>query len=226
MPAVQIPPPPPAHHAPAGHLRAACVPRAMTPPSAYAAPAPDAAALDAALLARVAQGDQTAFAAFYDRLSGLMVATARRVVGDAAEAEDVVHDVFVSIWEKAGNFDPARGSPAAWAVTLVRNRAIDRVRSRQRRGEILAESAPGDLGYHEPGGDDAPLAADLAERSKVVRSALSDLPAEQRRALELAFFSGLTHEQIARRLASPLGTVKARIRRGLLSLRDRVAPRL
>lgn len=197
----------------------------MTPPATYAAPAPDAA-LDAALLARVAKGDQAAFAAFYDRLAGLMVATARRVIGDAAEAEDVVHDVFVSIWEKAGEFDPARGSPAAWAVTLVRNRAIDRIRSRRRRGEILAESAPGDLGYHEPSGDDAPLAADQAERSKVVRSALSDLPAEQRRALELAFFSGLTHEQIARRLASPLGTVKARIRRGLLSLRDRVAPRL
>lgn len=226
MPVAQVPPPPPpAHHAPAEPARAAAVPRAMNPPSAQAAPAPDAA-VDADLLARIARGDQAAFAAFYDRIAGLLVATARRVLGDASEAEDVVHDVFVSIWEKAGEFDPSRGSPAAWAVTLARNRAIDRARSRRRRGEILAESAPGDLGYHEPAGDDAPLAADLAERSALVRSALSALPAEQRRAVELAFFSGLTHEQIAGRLASPLGTVKARIRRGLLALRDRVAPRL
>lgn len=182
--------------------------------------------VDNALLVRIAAGDQTAFADLYDRLSGLLLAVARRILGDSAEAEDVVHDAFVSIWEKAAAFDPARGSPAAWAVTLVRNRAIDRLRARVRRGELLAASAPDDLGHHEPAGDEAPLAADLAERSALVRSALSDLPAEQRRALELAFFSGLTHDQIARRLDSPLGTVKARIRRGLLALRDRLATRL
>ncbi len=184
------------------------------------------AAIDVALLARIARGDQPAFAALYDRLSGLLVATARRVLGDTAEAEDVVHDVFLSIWANAATFDSARGSPVAWALTLVRNRSIDRLRSRSRRGEILAASAPSDLGYHEPAGEEAPLATDLAERARLVRAALGDLPAEQRRALELAFFSGLTHEQISRRLDSPLGTIKARIRRGLLSLRDRVAPRL
>lgn len=184
------------------------------------------AAIDAALLARVARGDQPAFAALYDRLSGLLVATSLRLLGDKAEAEDVVHDVFLSIWGNASSFDPSRGTPVAWALTLVRNRSIDRLRSRARRGEILADSAPSDLGYHEPAGEEAPLAADLAERASLVRSALGDLPADQRRALELAFFSGLTHEQISRRLDSPLGTIKARIRRGLLALRDRVAPRL
>jgi len=197
---------------------------ARTPAAAEARSAD--AAIDAALLARVARGDQPAFAALYDRLSGLLVATALRLLGDKAEAEDVVHDVFLAIWENASSFDSSRGTPVAWALTLVRNRSIDRLRSRSRRGEILAGSAPSDLGYHEPAGEEAPLAADLAERASLVRSALGELPSEQRRALELAFFSGLTHEQISRRLDSPLGTIKARIRRGLLALRDRVAPRL
>jgi RNA polymerase sigma-70 factor (ECF subfamily) len=203
----------------------------MIPPSATAAPDDATAALfaageDAALLARVASGDQAALASLYDRFSGLLVATARRILGDSAEAEDIVHDVFVTIWEKAAAFDASRGSPVAWALTLVRHRAIDRLRSRARRSELLAASAPDDLGYHEPAGDDAPLAADLADRAVLVRRALAHLPAEQRRALQLAFFSGLTHEQIARRLDAPLGTIKARIRRGLLSLRDRVASHL
>lgn len=231
MPALHLPPPPPpAHHAPAGGARASLAVAMNPPPAASSSPAdagPSAAAsVDQALLARIALGDQAAFAALYDRLSGVLLAVARRILGDKAEAEDVVHDAFVSIWEKASAFDPARGSPVAWALTLVRHRAIDRVRSRRRRGDLLAASAPDDLGFHEPAGDEAPLAADLAERATLVRSALSDLPAEQRRALELAFFSGLTHDQIARRLDSPLGTVKARIRRGLLALRDRVASRL
>lgn len=231
MPASHLPPPPPpAHHAPAGGARASFTRFPMTPPADASPPADagpsSASTIDNALLARVAARDQAAFAALYDRLSGLLFATARRILGDGPEAEDVVHDTFVSIWEKASAFDPARGSPLAWALTLVRHRAIDRLRSRTRRGELLAATAPDDLGFHEPAGDEAPLAADLAERSALVRSALSDLPPEQRRALELAFFSGLTHDQIARRLDSPLGTIKARIRRGLLALRDRVAPRL
>lgn len=230
MPALDLPPPPPpAHHAPADGRPAVIDAHPMIPPADAPPPASSRAAdsaIDAALLARIAAGDQAAFAQFYDRLSGLLVATARRILGDTAEAEDVTHDVFLSIWEKAAGFDPARGSPVAWSLTLVRNRAIDRLRSRTRRGELLSAAATSDLGYHEPAGDAAPLAADLAERSTVVRSALADLPAEQRRALELAFFSGLTHDQIARRLDSPLGTVKARIRRGLLALRDRVTPRL
>lgn len=232
MPAAHLPPPiPPAHHAPAGVARASLASLPMIPPSDAAArddasASAFAADQDASLLVRIAAGDQSALASLYDRLAGLLVATARRILGDGAEAEDIVHDVFVTIWEKAASFDPARGSAAAWALTLVRHRAIDRLRSRARRGELLSASAPDDLGYHEPSGQDAPLAADLADRSALVRSALADLPAEQRRALELAFFSGLTHEQIARRLDSPLGTIKARIRRGLLALRDRVVPRL
>lgn len=184
------------------------------------------AALDAALLARVARGDQDAFAALYDRLSGLLNATSRRILGDTAEADDVVHDSFVSIWEEAAAFDPSRGSVVAWALTLARHRALDRLRSRIRRGELPATSIPSDLRCHEAAASEVPLAADLAERADLVRSALGDLPPEQHRALELAFFSGLSHDQIAARLASPPDTIKARIRRGLLALRDRVSPRL
>jgi RNA polymerase sigma-70 factor (ECF subfamily) len=108
-------------------------------------------------------------------------------------------------------------------VTLVRNRAIDRVRSRQRRAELLAQSVATDLGYgDEIAGADAAASSDAAQ---AVRSAVSTLPIEQRRALEMAFFGGLTQEQIAQTLREPLGTVKARIRRGLLKLRDALAYR-
>jgi RNA polymerase sigma-70 factor (ECF subfamily) len=182
---------------------------------------------DAALITRIASGDQAAFALLYDRLSGILLAIARRVLGDHAEAEDIVHDSFLAIWDKAGHFDPARGNVVSWAITLVRHRAIDRLRTRARRIQLLAGSAPGEVGPHEHSpGEDAPLAADLAERAALVRRALAELPPEQRRAVELAFFSGLTHDQIARRLSSPLGTIKARIRRGLLALHGRLAPRL
>jgi RNA polymerase sigma-70 factor (ECF subfamily) len=131
----------------------------------------------------------------------------------------------VTLWEKAGTFDATRGSAFSWAVTLVRNRAIDRVRMRRRRAELLADSAPSDLGY----GEDSASGVESASRgdqASAVRAAVATLPLEQQKALELAFFGGLTQEEIARKLAEPLGTVKARIRRGLLKLRDSLAQRL
>ncbi|MSU22743.1 MAG: sigma-70 family RNA polymerase sigma factor [Opitutus sp.] len=191
-------------------------------------PTPDERQLaDARLLGRVAQGDRTAFGELYDRFSRPLYATALRVVSDATEAQDIVHDVFVTLWEKASSFDRDRGTAFAWAVTLVRHRAIDRVRTRRRRAELLAASAPADLGYeeHAPGSsaDDRAL---LTDQAGAVRAAVAELPVEQKRALELAFFSGLTQQEIAARLSEPLGTVKARIRRGLLKLRDTLARRL
>lgn len=179
--------------------------------------------VDTRLMQRVAQGDKQAFAEIYDRFSGPLYATAIRIVRDAAEAQDIVHDAFITVWDKAATFEPKRGSAFSWAVTLVRNRAIDRVRSRQRRAELLAESAPMDLGYQDDvAGSEAAASTDAAQ---AVRSAVSTLPVEQRRALEMAFFGGLTQEQIAQTLREPLGTVKARIRRGLLKLRDLLAYR-
>lgn len=176
---------------------------------------------DSALLERVARQDRAAFALLYDRLSPPLYATALRILRDPAEAQDVVHDAFLSVWDKAGTFEAKRGSAFAWVVTLVRNRAIDRVRARRRRSELLAESVPGDLGYTEV----APTAAGhesavANEDAQAVRAAIETLPLEQRRALELAFFGGLTQEQISQSLREPLGTVKARIRRGLIKLRE------
>lgn len=182
---------------------------------------------DAALVSRMATGDRSAFAALYDRFSRPLYATALRIVSDPTEAQDVIHDVFITLWEKASSFEAQRGSAFAWAVTLVRNRAIDRVRMRRRRAELLAESAPADLGYDEAaagtGGDDTAAQGDQAQ---AIRAAVATLPVEQKRALELAFFKGLTQQQIAEQLKEPLGTVKARIRRGLLKLRDSLPRRL
>jgi RNA polymerase sigma-70 factor, ECF subfamily len=183
--------------------------------------------VDADVVRRIASGDRQALAEMYDRYSRPLCATAYRILNDATEAEDIVHDVFVTLWTKASDFDSTRGSVFSWAVALTRNRAIDRLRSRRRRSELLDASAPSDLGY-EPSGEQADSTEEvsLREKAQLVRAAVGELAPEQRTALELAFFSGLTQQEIAARLKEPLGTVKARIRRGLLKLRDRVARRL
>lgn len=188
----------------------------------------DAQRVDAALLARIAGGEQAALAELYDRFSRPLFAVAVRILQDAAEAEDILHDVFVTVWEKARDFQATRGNAFAWTATLTRNRAIDRLRSRRRRAELLAASAPGDLGYTESGADDQDLGNTLwlKEKAGAVRRAVATLPPEQREAVELAFFGGLTQQEISANLSAPLGTIKARIRRGLLKLRDLLRPQL
>jgi RNA polymerase sigma-70 factor (ECF subfamily) len=183
---------------------------------------------DAALLREIASGDRDALARLYDRFSRPLFGVASRILRDATEAEDVVHDVFITIWQKAAAFEPARCSALGWAIALTRNRAIDRFRTRRRRHEILETSAPADLGYDETAPSAASSSTDLWQKEKAtaVRRAVTELSSEQRNALELAFFSGLTQQEIATRLHEPLGTVKARIRRGLLKLRDLLADRL
>lgn len=176
------------------------------------------------LLRRMAGGDKAALGDLYDRFSRPLFATALAVLSDPAEAQDIVHDVFMVLWEKAAVFEPQRGSPFAWAVTLTRNRAIDRLRARRRRTAALETAAPGDLGYEvQPAGADEQAAA--GDEARAVRAAVAELPADQRRALQLAFFGGLTQQEIAEQLREPLGTIKARIRRGLLRLRDALPPR-
>ena len=198
----------------------------MTPADESETPEARASA-NAALIRRMAGGDRDALAELYDKLSRPLYATARHILNDAAEAQDVVHDVFLSLWENAATFDSGRGAAFSWAVTLTRNRAIDRLRSRANRARLLGNSVPDDLGYDADaalvGGADL---AKLGDRAAAVRAALTGLPEEQRRALELAFFSGLTQKEIADQLSEPIGTVKARIRRGLLKLRDVLANRL
>lgn len=183
--------------------------------------------IDALLLDRIAGGDREAFGELYDRFSSPLYSAALQILRDATEAQDVVHDAFLTLWEKAATYERSRGSAFSWAVTLVRNRAIDRVRMRRRRTELLAGSAPEDLGYgagHDDAGAD--VAAVQSDEARLVRAAVATLPPEQQRALELAFFGGLTQEEIARQLREPLGTVKARIRRGLLRLRELLSRQL
>jgi len=171
------------------------------------------------LIQRIANGDQTAFAALYDRLSPILYSMALRMMNDAIEAEDVLQDGFVYIWQRANTFDASRGSPISWAITIVRHKAIDRLRVRL-RGERLRERASASPELASDKDDQSALEPFLRERRAQVKSALAQLPGEQREALQLAFFSGLTHQQIAAKIATPLGTVKARIRRGLLQLRQ------
>jgi RNA polymerase sigma-70 factor (ECF subfamily) len=197
----------------------------MTPGSSIQPPG-DRQKEDGELVRRMGRGDKRAFSDLYDRFSRPLFSVAVRILNDKSEAEDVVQEVFLSLWEKAGSFDADRGSAFAWAITLTRNRAIDRLRTRRRRTTLLNESVAEDL----PGGhstSDSDSADDLIfkEKTLAVRSALSALPPDQLRALELAFFSGLTQQEIAARLSEPLGTVKARIRRGLLKLRDTLTGR-
>jgi RNA polymerase sigma-70 factor (ECF subfamily) len=183
--------------------------------------------VDARLMQRIAQRDHQALGELYDRFSRPLFATAMRVLRDSTDAQDVVHDAFVTLWEKAATFDTARGSAFSWAVTLVRNRSIDLVRMRRRRAELLAKSVPDDLGYIEesPTNSGGETAA-LDDEARAIRAAVGALPLEQKRALELAFFGGLTQEEISQKLSEPIGTVKARIRRGLLKLRESLARRL
>jgi RNA polymerase sigma-70 factor (ECF subfamily) len=183
--------------------------------------------VDARLMQRMAERDHLALGELYDRFSTPLFSTAMRIVRERGDAQDIVHDAFVTLWDKAATFDTVRGSAFSWAVTLVRNRSIDLVRMRRRRAELLAKSVPGDFGFNdEPPANSGEEAAATGDEARAIRAAVGSLPAEQKRALELAFFGGLTQAEVARTLAEPIGTVKARIRRGLLKLRESLARRL
>lgn len=189
--------------------------------------ADEEAASGSELMQRMAEGDRQALADLYDQLSKPLFSTARHILSDASEAEDVVHDVFLTLWENASDFNASKGSVYSWAAALTRNRSIDRLRMRSNRSRLLGQSIPDDLGYAEASGlEGADHHADITERASAVRAALEGLPDEQRRTLELAYFSGLTQKEISETLKEPIGTIKARIRRGLLKLRDSLAQRL
>jgi len=173
----------------------------------------------AQLLQRIAGQDRQALAEFYDQTSGAIFSTAVRILGDAHEAEEVIQDAFLQIWGKASTFDVALGAPFYWALSITRNRAIDRLRARQRRVRLadeLHEAAVSDASPFAPPTQSALSQEDLA----AVRSAVNGLPGEQRQAIDMAFFGGMTHAEIAEALHEPLGTIKARIRRGMLKLRE------
>jgi RNA polymerase sigma-70 factor (ECF subfamily) len=189
---------------------------------------PDYRALeDADLVRRMASGDKGALAQLYDRFNRPIYSTALFILHDASEAQDIVHDVFLVLWEKADRFEASRGTAFSWAVTLTRNRSIDRLRTLRRRATLLERTAPADLGYEQnPAWAEANDHASVGDDARVVRAAFATLPDDQKKALELAFYSGLTQQQIAERLSEPLGTVKARIRRALHKLREYLPQRL
>lgn len=166
---------------------------------------------DASLLALVQRGDEQAMAALYDRYSRVVYSVALRVLRDPGAAEDVLQDVFMQIWRNPGTFEATRGSLGGWLAVVARNRSIDALRRRKPIDSV----------------DDVILSsgfnlADEAERNALIekaRTVMHNLPAEQRKTLEMAFFDGLTHAEISEMTGDPLGTVKTRIRSALISLR-------
>jgi RNA polymerase sigma-70 factor, ECF subfamily len=173
---------------------------------------------DVTLLLAVARRDETAFAELYDRFSRPVFSLVVRIVRSRAEAEEVLQESFWQIWEHAPAYRAELGSPFCWMVTVARRKAIDRLRANSRHLQRITEAQGSrtDDDFMAPAALES-LAAD--ERTVAVRAALAQLNAEERRAIVLAFFDGLTHEEIAAALGAPVGTVKARIRRGLLKLK-------
>ena len=171
---------------------------------------------------RMAAGDQQALAAFYDAHAVTLYSLALKMTKDEKDAEDAVQDAIIYIWRKASTYDSQLSSPFSWAVMILRNKAIDRIRSRH-RVERIVERATAEWLPLLASEDESADETTSREQRSLVRAALQRLPGEQRQAVELAFFSGLTHEEIATHLAAPLGTIKARIRRGLIRLRKLVS---
>ena len=170
------------------------------------------------LMEAVIKGDASAFSALYDRLAPLVLGVSVRVLRDRAEAEEVLGDVFLDLWRRPDRYDPGRGGIEGYLVTLARTRAIDRLRARSRRtGRETDVSTAGPA----PGPD--PLEGAVAgETRRHVLRALGELSEVQRRALELAYFEGMTHTEVAAALGEPLGTIKTRIRQGMLHLKERL----
>jgi RNA polymerase sigma-70 factor (ECF subfamily) len=163
----------------------------------------------------VARGDQEAFSRLYDAVSGPVLGLVRTVLRDPAQSEEVAQEVLVEVWRSAARFDDAKGSATAWIFTIAHRRAVDRVRNEQSHRDRQASVGAVSLDVPATPEDDAIDADDRAR----ARAAMATLPAAQREALELAFYDGLTHVQIADRLGVALGTVKTRIRDGLIRLR-------
>jgi RNA polymerase sigma-70 factor (ECF subfamily) len=172
---------------------------------------------DVELLALLSAGDVEAAGAIYDRYAPMLLALAVRIVHDRAEAEDIIHDAFVAMSDRAGQYAADRGTVVAWLVTLVRNLSIDRTRRRERRGTILKRVGGALAAAPVAGPEDLLLDATLRSR---VRRALATLPEVQRITLEIAFFEGLSYPELAAREGVPLGTIKSRAARALASLRE------
>ena len=165
-----------------------------------------------------AVGSAVALRQLYRECGGRVMAVALRILGDRAEAEDIVQETFLELWRRAAAYDPARSAPATWAVLVARSRALDRLRSRASAARACEASG------HDPSLHPAVEPVEARQDRERVRRALDELPPEQRETLELAYFEGLTHGEIASRTGLPLGTVKTRLRLAMAKLRTNLAP--
>lgn len=177
--------------------------------------------IDPALLANIVKGDQQAFSQLYDHSSTLLFTLAFRILGSREEAEELLQDVYLEIWRKVVRYDVGRGTPMAWLITLTRSRAIDRLRARNTRK--YNATSPLDTGVSAKLADLGPSPFETQadqELRMAVGTAITTLPQAQQQAVELAYYEGLSHHEIAARLNQPLGTVKTRIKLGMSKLRD------
>ncbi len=188
-------------------------------------PKPAASGLDPDLLPRVARGDRGAFGQLYEQSSTLLFSLAFRILGDRDSAADLLQDVYLEVWRKRVSYDAARGTPMAWLVTMTRSRAIDRLRSRTAKGHGVTDPIDHAPAVQLADGNPSPLEASAGNETRsLVGKALAELPEAQRKAIELAFYQGLSHSEIAARLNEPLGTVKTRIKLGMDKLRTGLRP--
>lgn len=174
---------------------------------------------DAQLLRQMAAGDEQALGAFYDRWNSLVHAMVFRVVRSASDVEDVVEETFWQAWRQAGRYDASRGAVQTWLLTIARSRALDRNRLSLRRREESIEGEGGALVLQLAADGDPHVDAEAAERRTMVVAAMADLPSDQREALELAYFGGLSQSEIAERTGNPIGTIKTRMRLAMQKLR-------
>jgi RNA polymerase sigma-70 factor (ECF subfamily) len=182
---------------------------------------------DEQLMERLSLRDLAAFRALYSRYANLAYSTALRVVRDGHIAEDMVQEVFLRLWRKPDSYAAARGKFSTWLTSVTRNRAVDEIRSRNRRyRHETASPEEQEREFAAPETEDPALNAELSDQRRIILVALSQLPAEQRQTIELAYFGGLTQQEIADKLGQPLGTVKTRIRLGMQKMRVALTPEL
>jgi RNA polymerase sigma-70 factor (ECF subfamily) len=187
--------------------------------AAGTAPVPDA---DAALLSRMAAGDESALGALYDRWCTLVHSVVARIAGDAGDAEELVEETFLQAWRQAGRYQGTRGGVSTWLVVIARSRALDRVRLAGHRRAAATEplESAESAGILSPSLETPLDAAEIAETRQIVHAAMEKLPPDQRETLEMAYFKGLSQSEIAEATGQPLGTVKTRCRLGLQKLRE------
>jgi RNA polymerase sigma-70 factor (ECF subfamily) len=177
---------------------------------------------DAELIHAISRGDEDALAFLFDRYRSILFSIILRIVISREEAEDVLQEVFLQVWNKARDFDESRGKAFTWLATLARSRAIDRLRSLGARERAVDEATRETVDVVS----DAEIDSMYAEKRKRVQQALAQLPEEQRRVLLMAYFEGCSQSEIAHRLNTPLGTVKTRMRSGMIRLRESFGDRL